>query len=311
MNKWQTRQQETTMKRFRIFLAATLTLFTGAVLYAQSGNYDAAKAVGVDCAGNIYVSGVSGGDFVTVIYDPNGNQIGVARYDGESGVDQTQALSLGSCGNVYIAGWSKGSGYDFAVVRYSLPRKLDTLQYDNSDLNGFPIPSPAGSCQEWNVRMTPPAQACSVLAVVAAFAVRKSTPTGNDTLVITVRDTNAVMGYPIIGSETALIPSSLNLDVYEIKLDRPIAIARDFLVGLSLRGPSTDTLRIFVDNSNLPEADRSRLLCSNHNVPLVQQFGAPYMNLLIRVVLSSIVPVELTSFTASVSTHVPHPKNRV
>jgi len=95
-------------------------------LYAQSGSYDAAKAVAVDDSGYVYVTGASGGsgtgiDFVTLKYDPSGKLLWVARYHGGAGADQAQLLALGKPENVYVAGWSKGTatGYDFALVRYA------------------------------------------------------------------------------------------------------------------------------------------------------------------------------------------------
>jgi len=113
------------MRHFAIFLTA-VALLTVDVLNAQTGSYDAAKAVAVDDSGNVYVTGASVGngagvDFVTIKYDPSGKQLWVARYDAGAGADVAQFVIAGKSGVLYVSGWSKGSstGYDFAVVKYA------------------------------------------------------------------------------------------------------------------------------------------------------------------------------------------------
>jgi uncharacterized delta-60 repeat protein len=87
---------------------------------------DWAKALVVDDAGNVYVTGYSGGsgtwkDYATVKYDASGVQQWVARYDGpESGDDRPAALAVDDAGNVYVTGYSVGSGTmrDYTTVKY-------------------------------------------------------------------------------------------------------------------------------------------------------------------------------------------------
>jgi hypothetical protein len=112
------------MKYLIIFAIVFSGNFYDCILFAQTGSFDVASAVLVDNAGNIYVTGCSssqtkGNDFVTIKYDPNGNVVWSARYDGNSGPDQPGLLALASTGNVYVAGWSKGisSGYDWVLVK--------------------------------------------------------------------------------------------------------------------------------------------------------------------------------------------------
>jgi hypothetical protein len=71
--------------------------------YSSPGNADdQAKALVVDRWGNVYVAGTSWtqetADYVTVKYDPDGNELWVARYPGGS--------------------WTASGGYDYATIKY-------------------------------------------------------------------------------------------------------------------------------------------------------------------------------------------------
>ncbi len=89
-----------------------------------SNGHDYGLTLAVDSLDNIYVSGDSSGvsgDYATVKYDPNGNELGVARYDGPSnGDDNPSAIVIDSLGNVYVTGWSQDSGYyDYLTIKYA------------------------------------------------------------------------------------------------------------------------------------------------------------------------------------------------
>lgn len=98
--------------------------------YNGPGNsYDAARAVGVDAAGNAYVTGESMGvsssvDYATVKYDSNGNQLWAARYNGPTNAnnnfDSAYALAVDAIGNVFVTGESDGAGtlHDIATIKY-------------------------------------------------------------------------------------------------------------------------------------------------------------------------------------------------
>jgi uncharacterized delta-60 repeat protein len=88
---------------------------------------DYANAVTTDAAGNVYVTGSSGGfatsyDFATIKYDASGTQLWAARYDGPGNADDDAvAITVDASGNVYVTGWSIGSGasQDYATIKYN------------------------------------------------------------------------------------------------------------------------------------------------------------------------------------------------
>lgn len=98
----------------------------------QGGGTDAAKAVGVDAAGNVYVTGTSDGvytyiDYATVKYKDTGEELWVRRYTGvETQGDLAAALTVDSRGNVYVTGTSyrDATFQDYATVAYNPAGRL-------------------------------------------------------------------------------------------------------------------------------------------------------------------------------------------
>jgi hypothetical protein len=94
--------------------------------YDGPGNQvDAPAAIAVDSVGHVYVTGESRqpfgiGDYATVKYGTNGNELWVARYDGPgNGGDAATGLAIDRADNVYVTGWSYGgAGADYATVEY-------------------------------------------------------------------------------------------------------------------------------------------------------------------------------------------------
>ena len=88
---------------------------------------DEATGIGLDSAGNVYVTGRSQGsstsfDYLTIKYDNTGKLIWRARYNNKdvNGADEAAAMALDADGNVYVTGRSQGGtkGLDYATVKY-------------------------------------------------------------------------------------------------------------------------------------------------------------------------------------------------
>jgi hypothetical protein len=88
---------------------------------------DFAEALALDDLENVYVTGTSTSEagrheYVTIRYNPAGQEQWVARYSGTGAGDNgADEIALDSSGNVYVTGASFGfgSGYDYATVKYN------------------------------------------------------------------------------------------------------------------------------------------------------------------------------------------------
>ena len=116
-------------------------------------NSDESVDVAVDSTGNIYVTGSSEGDTTnrdctTVKYDPNGNEVWVARFStpGDAG-DYGAFVSVDPWDNVYVCGYSYGfgTGGDYITIKYDPDgNELWMARYNGTDdssdnLNGMHI----------------------------------------------------------------------------------------------------------------------------------------------------------------------------
>ena len=117
-------------------------------------------ALAVDNFGNVYVTGQSEGsngypDYATVKYDPEGNQLWVARYKGaDKSYDYPKDMALDNAGNVYVTGESGifgSNGSDYATVKYnSEGHQLWVARYngpmDRTDRAKSIVVDPDGNC---------------------------------------------------------------------------------------------------------------------------------------------------------------------
>ncbi len=157
--------------------------------YDGPGNdYDWAWAIAVDEAGYVYVTGRSTGDgtsldYATIKYDPDGNEVWVARYDGPgSSDDWSNSLALDDEGYVYVSGRSFGAGtkYDYATIKYDPGGNEEWVaRYDGpisgSDGAWWGIAVDADGC----VYVTGESQS-ELLGINNDFATVKYDPDGNE-----------------------------------------------------------------------------------------------------------------------------------
>ncbi|UCE36446.1 MAG: SBBP repeat-containing protein [Thermoplasmata archaeon] len=96
----------------------------GNVLWVQTG-YEGRDLI-LDSMGNVYVTGWTRvndvwGDYFTVVYDSNGQELWNATYNGpENKTDKANAIALDNMGNVFVAGGSDGIGsfQDYTTIAY-------------------------------------------------------------------------------------------------------------------------------------------------------------------------------------------------
>src|SRR5262245_9425774 len=98
------------------------------------GSDTVGRALVLDSATNIIVSGGSYGEYATVKYDHNGNEVWDARYHGPGlGDNFARALAVDSAGNIYVTGgsWGDGDNYDYATIKYDANgNELWVARYD-------------------------------------------------------------------------------------------------------------------------------------------------------------------------------------
>jgi alpha-tubulin suppressor-like RCC1 family protein len=128
----------------------------------NSGENDMPKALAVDGAGNVFVTGGSqqpntSHDYLTIKYNANLETVWVRRYNnpGINDYDMANDLALDAAGNVYVTGLSsrgQHGGYDYATVKYD-PQGAErwAIRYEGP---GDDIPSAVALDQEGHVYVT-------------------------------------------------------------------------------------------------------------------------------------------------------------
>lgn len=123
---------------------------------------DAAVSIAVDEAGNVYVTGRSGGigtglDYATIKYNTAGVQQWVARYNGPGdSTDRAQSLALDNNGNVYVTGSSVGTGtsFDYATIKYNSAGSELWVARFNGEGDGMDIANSIAVDNSGNVYVT-------------------------------------------------------------------------------------------------------------------------------------------------------------
>jgi hypothetical protein len=95
--------------------------------YNGPGNsIDGACDVGVDCVGNVYVTGetydtLTSYNYATIKYYPSGDTAWVRSYNGPANAtDAATALAVDDSGNIFVTGRSSGvgTGFDYTTIKY-------------------------------------------------------------------------------------------------------------------------------------------------------------------------------------------------
>ncbi|MBE2226718.1 MAG: SBBP repeat-containing protein [Ignavibacteria bacterium] len=90
-------------------------------LNSSGSSNDYVHAMTYDAAGNVYVTGSGGSNYLTVKYSPEGTVLWQAVYNGPANdADNGTAIAVDNSGNVYVTGRSFGTGTetDFATIKY-------------------------------------------------------------------------------------------------------------------------------------------------------------------------------------------------
>lgn len=168
-----------------------------------SNGYDEGKALAVDAAGNVYITGYSfttgvNNDYLTIKYDPTGAQEWLTKYNGTgNNADQAVAISIDAIGNVFITGLSRGAGSneDFETIKYC--QLKSDAGADTSICNGSSVQlnssAPGAVSYAWtpttalsNPSIANPIANPTVTTTYVVAITNGSGCTDNDTMVVTV-----------------------------------------------------------------------------------------------------------------------------
>jgi type IX secretion system substrate protein/beta-propeller repeat-containing protein len=156
-----------------------------------ANGYDEGKAIAVDAAGAVYITGYSftagaNNDYTTIKYDAAGTQEWITKYNGTgNNVDQAAGISVDALGNVFISGLSKGAGSneDFETIKYC--QLTSDAGNDTTICNGSSVQlnatAPGAASYAWS-----PATGLDFTNVANPIA----TPSSTTTYVVAITNTN-------------------------------------------------------------------------------------------------------------------------
>src|SRR5262249_46410684 len=98
-----------------------------------ANSLDSARAIAMDGAGNVFVTGYSAGtggdqDYATIKYSGAGVPLWTNRYHGPNGINTATAIAVDAGGNVFVTGVSQiccdSETRDYATIAYSSTGEL-------------------------------------------------------------------------------------------------------------------------------------------------------------------------------------------
>ena len=120
---------------------------------------DQASDLALDSFGNLYATGMSGSDIVTIKYNTNGDTVWTRRYDGPGmfwGGWLPVSIAVDLLGNVYVAGGTNTYFGDFLTIKYSTDGNILWIRTYNGPADGGDYVTGIVVDEEFNVYVIGP-----------------------------------------------------------------------------------------------------------------------------------------------------------